>query len=180
MRSRSLRAVALAAAALAVVVVVSCSDSSSSPPGGHHGACAELASRCHPVKTPLGIECHELGHDGDDSRCGPRRAECLAECPETEHGDASHAGDASTTPGDADASHEDAGPDPCVAYCACMLSTCATDAGTTFGDEAACLSACRGFPASDVACYAGHCEAAKTASDPEHDCEHARGDVACH
>jgi hypothetical protein len=166
-------------ASLAVVVTaIACSSSSSTPPPADNaGSCAQLASQCHGVETPIGIECHELGHDGDDSKCGPRRAECLAACPDGAHGDGGHtepqvdAGDAGNA-GDASA---DAG-DPCRGYCDCMKAACST----SFADDAACLAACAAFPAKDFACFAQHCEDAKTAADPAHDCEHASGDVACH
>lgn len=162
-----------------VATAIACSSSNSTPaPADNAGSCAQLASQCHGVDTPLGHECHELGHDGDDAKCGPRKAECLAACPDDAHGDGGHgepqpdaggedAGDASD---DADAG------DPCRTYCDCMKSACAT----TFEDDAACLSACAAFPAKDYACFTQHCEAAKTAADPAHDCEHASGAVACH
>ena len=163
-----------------VLTAIACSSSSSSPPASDDaGSCTLLASRCHGVESALGAECHDLGHAGDDSKCGPRKAECLAACPEGAHGDGGHdepadagvAGDAAAE-ADTDA---DAG-DPCRGYCDCMKTAC----GSTFDDDDACLSACGAFPAKDFACFAQHCEAAKAAADPAHDCEHASGAVACH
>ncbi|MBX3209426.1 MAG: hypothetical protein KF764_30615 [Labilithrix sp.] len=160
-----------------VIVAVACSSSTPSPAPDYTGSCRELASQCHGVKTPLGDECHDLGHDGDDAKCGPRKAECLAACPEGAKGDGggSEPSDVDAGGGETDAA-TDAPADPCPVYCACMLSTCASE----FADEAACLSACAAFSAKDYACYAKHCEDAKTAADPSHDCEHASGAVACH
>jgi len=170
----------LASVAL-VVTAIACSSSSNERPLGadNAGSCALLASRCHGVDTALGNECHDLGHDGDDSKCGPRKVECLAACPDGVHGDGGHvephqdAGETRDASSDADA---DAGGDPCPGYCDCMKTACAT----TFADDAACLSACAALPVEDFACFAQHCEDAKTAADPAHDCEHASGAVACH
>lgn len=170
-----------AAVALALGALVACSSSgSSSDSAAYEGSCKELASRCHPVQTTLGQECHDLGHDGDDAKCGPRRAECLAECPEeTAHEDA---GAPAEDAGGDDAGGDDAGPTPCEAYCACMGATCATEPAYPFADDAACLSACAAFSSEDLTCRAASCEAAKSSSghDKEHDCEHASGAVACH
>ena len=161
-----------------LVMAIACSSSNDPPSGADNaGSCALLASRCHGVDTALGNECHDLGHDGDDSKCGPRKVECLAACPEGDHGDGGHtepdpdAGDTRDASADAEA-----GADPCRGYCDCMKTACAT----TFDDDDACLAACAAFPAKDFACFAQHCEDAKTASDPAHDCEHASGEVACH
>lgn len=175
-------ALALASSA-ALAFVFACSSSTSSTPStaSFAGSCRELASRCHPVKSALGTECHDLGHDGDDAKCGPRRAECLAECPEADaaaghgHGDDDHDNDQDA--GD-DASTADAGGPSaaCKAYCACMTATCTT----AFADEPACLAKCATFSEADRECFGGHCEAAKTAADKEHDCEHASGASACH
>lgn len=74
----------------------------------------------------------------------------------------------------------DAAPGPCAAYCTCMAATCASESSYPFADEAACLTSCAAFGASDRTCFANHCEDAKTANDKGHDCEHASGTVACH
>ena len=168
----------LAAITATVLLAVACSSSTPSPAPDYTGSCSQLASQCHGVTTPLGTECHNLGHDGDDSKCGPRKAECLAACPESAKSDGGHEPsdvDAGGDAGAADAS-TDAPADPCPAYCECMKTACASE----FADEAACLSACAAFSAKDVTCFATHCEKAKTAADPAHDCEHASGAVACH
>lgn len=169
--------------AFAFALFLACSSSSSVPKTDDFtGSCSLLASRCHPIKTALGKECHALGHDGDDAKCGPRRSACLAECPETVDTDASTPADSGgEEPKDAGG---DAAPDaastPCATYCACMVATCASEPNYPFAGEAACLAACAGFTADDRSCYTGHCEDAKTAADKEHDCEHASGAVACH
>ena len=178
----NLRLVLPWASALAFGIVLACSSSSSTPSNTDYaGSCRELASRCHPIQTPLGHECHELGHDGDDAKCGPRKNDCLAECPERDGGDHSPTDSGNDHPTDAasDGAAE-AGVNPCEAYCACMSATCASEPNYPFADEVACLSACAGFSADDRACFADHCEDAKTAADKEHDCEHASGAVACH
>ena len=168
-----------AAALSAVLTAIACSSSSSNPaPADNAGSCALLASQCHGVETALGAECHDLGHDGDDSKCGPRKAECLAACPEGAHHDGgseptADAGDAGDAGGDA---APDAPADSCRAYCDCMKLACAS----VFADDATCLSTCGGFSASDHTCFSKHCEDAKSAADPAHDCEHASGAVACH
>ncbi|MBX3213025.1 MAG: hypothetical protein KF850_13390 [Labilithrix sp.] len=162
----------VSASIVSIALAIACSSSSTPSSPDYAGACQELASRCHGVGTPLGDECHDLGHDGDDAKCGPRRAECLAACPKNDAEDAGHVAD--------DAGSDDAGRDApadrCSDYCACMLSTCASK----FANEAACLATCGAFSDEDFTCYSTHCEDAKTASDPAHDCEHASGDVACH
>lgn len=166
-----------------LLVLLACSSSSTTPKSQDFaGSCDLLASRCHDVSTALGAECHDLGHAGDDAKCGPRRSECLAECPEGAGKDASAPVDAGSDV------HHDGGsdvdsaapPGPCEAYCACMTATCASEPGYPFADEAACLAACAGFSADDRACYTDHCEDAKTAADKKHDCDHAAGTTACH
>lgn len=172
--------------AFSFAAIVACSSSSSTPPAETFaGSCSDLASRCHPVKTPLGVECHELGHEGDDAKCGPRKDECLAECPETDggHPPPEDGGSADVDAATADAASDtgaDAGPDACAAYCTCMAATCASEPGYPFADEAACLSACSGFTAENRTCFAMHCETAKTAANKKHDCEHASGTIECH
>lgn len=166
----------LSASLASIALAIACSSSSTPSSTDYTGSCRELASRCHGVSTPLGDECHDLGHDGDDSKCGPRKAECLAECPEKEASDGGHAPADDAGGDDAGDASTDAPADPCSEYCTCMLSACAGE----FADEAACLSTCAAFSEEDFTCYAKHCEDAKTAADPAHDCEHASGAVACH
>lgn len=179
----NVRSVVMGCVAGALGVVVACSSSSSPEPtpADFAGSCSILVSRCHPIKTDLGKECHELGHDGDDSKCGPRKAECLAECPESagDSGPAAPSGDGGEDTGDGGSDSGDAR-EACAAYCACMTSTCATEQGYPFADEAACLSACAGFVAESRACYAAACEEAKGLDEKEHGCVHASGTVACH
>lgn len=172
---RSLRS--LGAALLASSVLAIACSASPEQVAAADGSCAELASRCHPVSTPLGKECHELGHDGDDAKCGPRRAECLAECPIDYDAGAHAAHDAGAT--DAEAGG-DAGSTPCATYCACMSTTCSDQPDYPFADDAACLAACANFTAEHLACQSDACEDAKIAVDKAHDCEHASGLVACH
>lgn len=167
----------LGAALLASSLLAVACSSSPEPPSADGGSCAELASRCHPVSTPLGKECHELGHAGDEARCGPRSAECLAECPVGYDAGAHATHDAGPTDAEADG---DAGATPCATYCACMSTTCSDQPGYPFADEAACLAACADFTAEHLACQTDACEDAKIAIDKAHDCEHASGLVACH
>jgi hypothetical protein len=169
--------------ALTIGVVVACSssDDKNTTPADYTGSCAELASRCHPIKTPLGIECHELGHTGDDAKCGPRKAECLAECPVQAEDDGGKADGSSTTNLDGGADAADAG-GPCADYCVCMATTCSDQPDYPYADEAACLVACNAFTAEDRTCHAAACEEAKTAEaeDKDHECMHASGAIACH
>jgi hypothetical protein len=170
---------AIPAALIAVVVACNSSSTSRSPSPDYTGSCEALAKQCHGVKTPLGDECHDLGHAGDDAKCGPRKAECLAGCPDDAHGDGGHEDAASTDEdagSDASADASDGAVDPCIAYCACMTTACSS----VFTDQSACLAACAGFSATNVTCFAASCEDAKTAADPAHDCEHASGAVECH
>src|SRR5688572_7543944 len=70
-------------------VAAACSTSPPSSPPAYTGSCRQLARQCHPYDKGAGIghDCHELGHNGDDSKCGPRKDECLAACPPTDGGD---------------------------------------------------------------------------------------------
>lgn len=163
--------------------VIACTSSSSTTPSAtdNAGSCQLLASRCHPIQTALGKECHNLGHDGDDAKCGPRKAECLAECPE--------GADHDEDPVDSGGGGGDGGADAdtasavCATYCSCFLATCTSDAGASpYADEAACLAACNGsgFDAKGRTCVAAACERAKTAADKKHECEHASSPTGCH
>ncbi len=162
------------------VWAAACSTSSSTPPPDYTGSCRQLASRCHPYDEGggLGHECHELGHEGDDQKCGPRREECLAACPPkdggTEHEDAS--ADAGSDSG-GDAAHDagDGGDTLCTAYCACMTATCAAITGYPYTAPGSCESACAGFDQQARACWPKFCEEAKDDADKKHNCEHAWG-----
>lgn len=165
------------ASAIAAAVLFACSSSSSSPEGdAFAGSCELLATRCHDSATELGTECHELGHAGDDTACGPRKDECLTECPESSAGEQQDSGEVGSKDGGADARTEATA---CEAYCACMVATCTEEPSYPFDDEAACLAACEDFSESDLACYAAACEAATKKKDKEHDCEHASGTSHC-
>jgi hypothetical protein len=160
-----------------LLAVAACSSSSTpSPPvDDSAGSCRVLAKECHPHKTPLGIECHELGHEGDDAKCGPRKAECLAACPAIDGGDphADAGGDAGQdAAGDAG---QDAGDPVCAAYCTCMVDTCATVPGYPYTTPTSCAAACAAFTAAERLCWPKFCESAKLAADKAHDCEHAWG-----
>ncbi len=159
------------------------------------GSCELLASRCHDVGTALAKECHDLGHDGEDTKCGPRKAECLAAPSDAgasvdaaESIDAQTADDAQSsvdggTTADGGATIDasaDAAPSACETYCTCMSATCASEPGYRFADSAACLAACATFGASDRSCRVAACEEAKTAADKGHPCDHAGGVAACH
>jgi len=162
-----------------LVAVAACSSSSSgSPVDDPAGSCRLLAKQCHPSKTALGIECHELGHEGDDAKCGPRKADCLAACPIVDGGD--HDEDAAVEAGPIDAGGADAADaagDPlCEAYCSCMAGTCAAIPGYPFTTPTSCAAACAALTAAERACWPKFCESAKVASDKAHDCGHAWGD----
>lgn len=155
----------------ALALAAACS--SSTPSGGtpdDTGSCSELATRCHGLPSAISKECHDLGHDGDDARCGPRKSECLAACPEGAR-DAGH--DATAEAGDAGG---DAAVDPaCTAYCTCMAASCGSVKNYPFTDEAVCYSACATFTAADRACFTSFCHDAADSGTKEHECDHATG-----
>lgn len=164
--------------AIACAVLFACSSTDDKPAASNSaGSCDLLATRCHDSQTDLGVECHELGHAGDDSACGPRKDECLAECPEGLGEDEPKADSGTDAGSDAGG---DAGPTACEAYCSCMLATCASEPGYPFDDEADCLSDCEDFSEEELDCYATSCESAKEQEDKAHECEHANGTTACH
>jgi|GEM_PF-3561322 len=171
------------ASSLLASVAAACSSSSSSPPSGDtNGACAAVASACHPYdkESAIGHECHELGHEGDDAKCAVRRAECLAACPPKPEEDAGGADAVSeAAPGDASADAGDGSTaDPaCTALCRCLGTTCSGVAGYPFADEAACLSKCASLGAEEKACFPKWCAKAESASGSSatHFCEHAWG-----
>ena len=165
----------LLGSALALGALVACS--SSTTPGSttqdFTGSCQELASRCHSQASTLGKECHDLGHDGDDSKCGPREAECLAECPEKPATDGGLGGDAH-----AEEAGDAASVDPtCRALCTCLAGSCGSKTGYPYPDDAACLAACGALDAPSKACFPKWCAKAEAAgaSSNVHFCEHAWG-----
>ncbi len=156
--------------------LIACSSDESKPGtvASAAGSCDLLASRCHGIKTALATECHELGHDGDDAKCAPKKDACLAECPEGAGGHEEH--DAGTTPASeagADAMPDaPTTPDPaCAEYCTCMNASCSG----AFADEGACLSACAKFTSAERDCWTYFCKAAGDAGPSSHKCEHASG-----
>lgn len=174
------------ATALAILASGACSSSGAEAPD-YTGSCAALASRCHDSTTPLGSECHDLGHDGDEAKCGPRKDACLAECASAPAPSSSASTDDAGPKGvdtpDAGEARDAAPTSPCAAYCACMGTTCASEAGYPFASEAACLSACSTFDSKGLACVVTACEKAKTAKSPSsksHECEHGRAPSGCH
>jgi hypothetical protein len=180
-RGLGLRAVAVSAVAGMLVTAIFVACSSDDPPAvDPTGSCGELASRCHPYDklSTIGHDCHELGHEGDDDACAPRKAECLAACPPIEGG-ASHPLDASTDGYvDPDAAPVEAGPDSgdiCAPYCECLTDTCASQSGYPFSGVADCVSQCGPLSVEEKDCLPKWCEQAKTLSDKVHVCEHAWG-----
>lgn len=158
----------------ALLLAVACSSTASSEPApdagpSYAGSCATLASRCHPYDTVLAKECHDLGHAGDISKCGPRLGECLAECPEREAG--------AGLPDDAGADGaSDAGPDPsCVTLCDCMKQNCSAVANYPFADEGVCYRACATYTEPERACFSTFCGQAIDAGVRDHACDHATG-----
>lgn len=175
-------------ALLGLGVVVACSSSDDATPAQDFtGSCAALASRCHPYdgKSALGHECHELGHAGDDSKCGPRRAECEAECPPVDGG--GHLpfeivdGEVVDPPADggADATAEAAAVDTvCNAYCDCLAPTCKSQPDYPYADVEQCRATCATkFTAEQKECWPKFCERAKNLSEAnrQHECQHAMG-----
>ncbi len=73
--------------------------------------CTTLGERCHEGTSALAVECHELGHDGDEAKCVAREAECLAECPEHHEQDGGEEEDGSWPHDEPDAAESDAGSD---------------------------------------------------------------------
>ncbi|HTV18515.1 MAG TPA: carbohydrate-binding protein [Polyangiaceae bacterium] len=61
-----------------------CAPSDLSGAGHQHedyaSYCGQLASACHGDTTELGVECHDLGHAGDEAACEARQLECLGRC----------------------------------------------------------------------------------------------------
>lgn len=168
----SISRAAPAIAAFAALVVGCSSSTSASPSPDYTGSCSELASRCHGIATALAEECHDLGHDGDIARCGPRREECLAACLVGAR-DAGVEASAADAAGDATA---DAAGDPaCIAYCSCMASTCASVTNYPFGNIEVCYAACAVYSASELACFTAFCGEAADSGSQGHACEHATG-----
>lgn len=159
-------------------VIAACSSSNEPKAEDYSGSCSVLASRCHPVQTTLGKECHELGHDGDDAKCGPKKAECLAECPEREGG-TTHPDSGTDAAPATDSGSEaaaDSGPDLlCQTYCACLNDTCSTQTGYPFAAAGSCATACAAMNADQRKCWPNWCEQAKASANKEHLCEHAWG-----
>jgi hypothetical protein len=155
------------------VIGTACSSSSnaSDPPKDYGGSCSALASRCHGIATELAKTCHELGHDGDDAKCGPKKEECLAACPPRVPDD-DH--DAATS--DASDGSAEGGPDPiCITYCACMKANCAATANYPFADESVCYGACAVYSAAERSCFQSFCVDAADGGAKDHACEHASG-----
>jgi hypothetical protein len=179
----NLRHSLLAAATFAGIVACSSASSTTPPTPDYGGSCQLLANRCHSSSSTLGKECHELGHDGTDDKCGPRKDECLAACPMEDDDAATPVVDAgspdATTSTEAGADASDGGA-ACAAYCTCMGATCAAEPAYPYANEAACLSACKSFDAKGRACVVAACETAKSAADKAHECEHAAGPSGCH
>jgi hypothetical protein len=168
--------------AFGVIVACSSSDDKAAPAQDYTGTCSTLASQCHPYasKSAFANECHELGHAGDDSKCGPKFQQCQAECPITDASDdlPFHIVDGQVVNKDAggDAQGDaDAGPDDCVPYCACIKAACTTK--YPYPDDGTCLATCHTFGADDLECWGKFCEKAKTLSEEAkgHTCDHALG-----
>jgi hypothetical protein len=174
----------------AVVIVVmmaiaACSSENKDPPPDPTGSCAVLASRCHKYDkvSQLGHDCHELGHAGNDNACFPKKAECLAGCPETDGGSSTH------PPDDSGASPSDSGLDgsqptsdggggdgpSCEAHCMCLMQTCATEMGYPFPTAEQCKTTCNGWTAEEKICLPKWCIKAKDVANKTHLCEHAWG-----
>ncbi len=55
-------------------------DESTGDDGTADASCAELGSGCHDTQTPLGVMCHDVGHDGDEAACAEVWVECKEHC----------------------------------------------------------------------------------------------------
>ena len=179
------RAAAALGAGLVFSVAVACSSSNEGT-RNDAGSCATLASQCHPYasKSALGKECHDLGHAGDDSKCGPRLAQCQAECPLIDGGDdlpfkivdgqvVNPPGtDASVDP--ADAASTDA---ICAAYCDCLQPTCGSQTQYLYSSIEQCRGTCATFTEEERTCWSKFCDRAKALSEAnrQHECDHAQG-----
>lgn len=152
---------------IAFVVVVACSNAPMMI--DPTGSCRAIASACHPYDTGAGIghDCHELGHVGDDLKCAPKKAECLAACPPKDAGDVHDAMVADVA--------SDVAVDPCPAFCTCMEQTCSMVTGYPYKMQGACLDACKKLGPDERACFPKWCEMAKSSSQMMHLCEHAWG-----
>lgn len=160
-------------ALLALGCIIACSSSSSTDADDVSGACSALASACHGQSTELGKECHDLGHAGDDVACAPRKAECLAACPDDPKPDSGDGADAGIG---ADASPADGSTEAaCLAYCECMDRTCASAPNYPFGKAGSCLTACASFTAEERACFTGFCTGGADGGPSQHVCDHATG-----
>ena len=158
----------------AFLAAASCSSSSTTPSVDYTGACDRLATRCHSGTSGLAKECHELGHGGDDAKCGPRERECLAECPEGGGGhDAATGEDSDLDGGPADAA--DAAAAGCTELCTCLEATCADGMNYPFTEPGSCLSACASFSVDERACFRSFCEGAADGGSKAHACDHATG-----
>jgi hypothetical protein len=166
------------AAAIVFAACSTSSDSSSGAPADVTGSCAVLASQCHPYdkETAIGHECHELGHDGTDSACAVRKAECIAACPLREAGPTPTT-DASVDPEGGAEGGADAAPDTfCADYCTCLTDTCATVAEYPFAAAGSCEAHCAVLSAAERACWPKFCADAKASTTNKvHLCEHAWG-----
>jgi len=169
-----------------IALVVACSDDPDPAPN-YSGSCAILASQCHPYdgKTQIGHDCHELGHAGDDSKCGPRLAECQSGCPEIEGGSLPfHIVDGAvvdepTNDAAADGPTADSGPDECTAYCACLEDTCKAKYDSIYA-TGSCVATCKTFTTENRTCWQKFCGRAKNLSEANraHECDHASGVLA--
>lgn len=158
-----------------LAVASACSDDSNPAAPDYSGSCDVLASQCHGGASPLAVECHDLGHAGDDAKCGPRRDECLAACPK-EGTEPEPTKDASADSAPADDAAAEAGPSAaCVDYCTCMATSCSTMNNYPFTDESVCFSACAAFSDEERACFQFHCDDAAGSGSHDHACDHATG-----
>lgn len=158
-------------ATLFVLLLAACTTDKAAPPttASFAGSCETLASRCHSQKTTTAKQCHDLGHEGDDTKCGPRLDACLSECPEVTP-DAGIITDASSN----DAANTRA---QCETYCACMKSSCASVQNYPFTEESVCYEACATFTTEQRTCFEQFCTEANTpdAGTKAHQCDHATG-----
>lgn len=153
-----------------VVCVLACSssDEAAAPPD-YTGSCSKLATRCHGVDDALAKDCHELGHAGDTSKCGPRLDACLAVCPEREGGAELPFRDAGGEDASADAGRAPA----CVTYCECMKDHCSSVVNYPFSEERVCYDACATFSEAERSCFTHFCQDAADAGARDHACDHA-------
>lgn len=56
------------------------SDSETGADDSSEASCRVIGAGCHDATTPLGVECHDVGHNGDEAVCAEAWVQCKREC----------------------------------------------------------------------------------------------------